>query len=281
MSQLFSDRIADVPQSFIREILKIAVDPSVISLAGGLPNRTLFPVEEIRAASDKVLSAAGGEVLQYSNSEGYRPLREWISERYRRRQGLDVPVDNILITTGSQQGLDLLGKSCINDHDPVVIEEPGYLGAIQAFSIYRPNFFTVPVGDGGMNLDRLDAALKTATPKLIYTVANFQNPAGITYTEANREEIVNRIAGKPTFLIQDDPYGELRFSGSHQQSFAHYLPEQTLLLGSFSKTVVPAFRVGWIVAPRSSDGEVDYRETGQRSTHRLLRPTSAVPVFAG
>ncbi len=249
MSQLFSDRISDVPQSFIREILKIAVDPSVISFAGGLPNRTLFPVEEIRAATDQVLSVAGGEVLQYSNSEGYRPLREWISERYRERQGLDIPVDNILITTGSQQGLDLLGKTCINDHDPVVIEEPGYLGAIQAFSIYRPKFMSVPVGEGGMHLDRLDAALQSATPKLIYTVANFQNPAGITYTETNRQEIADKIAGKPTFLIQDDPYGELRFTGSHQKSFAHYLPEQTLLLGSFSKTVVPAFRVGWIVAP--------------------------------
>lgn len=249
MNQLFSDRIADVPQSFIREILKIAVDPSVISFAGGLPNRTLFPVRAIRAAADKVLSTAGGDVLQYSNSEGYLPLREWISERYRTRQGLNIPVENILITTGSQQGLDLLGKSCINDHDPVVIEEPGYLGAIQAFSIFRPAFMPVPVTESGMDLERLEQALRHANPKLLYTVANFQNPAGITYTEANREAMAGMLAGRPTFLIQDDPYGELRFTGSHQRSFAHYLPEQTLLLGSFSKTVVPAFRIGWIVAP--------------------------------
>ncbi|GAB4356067.1 MAG: PLP-dependent aminotransferase family protein [Gammaproteobacteria bacterium] len=249
MHPLYSDRIADVPQSFIREILKVAVDPSVISFAGGLPNRTLFPVEAIRAAADRVLSTAGGEVLQYSNSEGYRPLREWIAERYRAKQGLEIEVDNILITTGSQQGLDLLGKSCLNDHDPLVIEEPGYLGAIQAFSLYRPKFFPVPVSEEGMAIDRLQQVMAETTPKLIYTVANFQNPSGISYSEANRAAVVAEIAGKQSLLIQDDPYGELRFSGTARRSFAHYLPEQTVLLGSFSKTVVPAFRIGWIVAP--------------------------------
>ncbi|KAA3628624.1 MAG: PLP-dependent aminotransferase family protein [Proteobacteria bacterium] len=249
MNQLFSDRIADVPQSFIREILKIAIDPSVISFAGGLPNRTLFPVDAIREAADRILRTAGGEVLQYSNSEGYRPLREWIAQRYRERQGLEIAVENILITTGSQQGLDLLGKTLINDHDPVVMEEPGYLGAIQAFSLYRPRFLPVPVHEAGMNIDRLQDVLRTAEPRLLYTVANFQNPAGITYSEANREAVAALLKGKRTFLVQDDPYGELRFSGQHQRSFAYYLPEQTLLLGSFSKTVVPAFRIGWIVAP--------------------------------
>lgn len=249
MNSLFSDRIADVPQSFIREILKVAIDPSVISFAGGLPNRTLFPVDAIRAAADSVLRTAGGEVLQYSNSEGYLPLREWIAARYRERQGLEIPVDNILITTGSQQGLDLLGKTLINDHDPVVMEEPGYLGAIQAFALYRPRFLPVPVNEQGMDIERLSEALQTATPKLLYSVANFQNPAGITYSEANRAAVAAELEGRGTFLIQDDPYGELRFAGEAKRSFAHYLPQQTVLLGSFSKTVVPAFRIGWIVAP--------------------------------
>jgi len=249
MDQLFSDRIADVPQSFIREILKVAIDPSVISFAGGLPNRTLFPVDELRAAADSVLRTAGGEVLQYANSEGYLPLREWIARRYRERQGLEIAVDSILITTGSQQGLDLLGKTLINDHDPVLMEEPGYLGAIQAFSLYRPRFLPVPVHEEGMNIDRLQEALQTAEPKLLYCVANFQNPAGITYSEENRFAVADALRGRRTFLIHDDPYGELRFSGTPKRSFAHYLPEQTILLGSFSKTVVPAFRIGWIVAP--------------------------------
>ncbi len=280
MNSLFSDRISDVPQSFIREILKVAIDPSVISFAGGLPNRTLFPVDAIREAADRVLRSAGGEVLQYSNSEGYRPLREWIAQRYRERQGLEIAVDNILITTGSQQGLDLLGKTLINDHDPVIMEEPGYLGAIQAFSLYRPRFLTVPVGEQGMDIERLHAAVQTAAPKLLYSVANFQNPAGITYSEANRAAVAAALEGKRTFLIQDDPYGELRFSGEAKRSFAHYLPQQTVLLGSFSKTVVPAFRIGWIVAPdrlmeklviakQASDLHTDY--FAQRVLYQFLQ----------
>lgn len=280
MNQLFSDRIADVPQSFIREILKIAIDPSVISFAGGLPNRTLFPVDAIRAAADRVLATAGGEVLQYSNSEGYRPLREWIAQRYHERQGLEIPVDNILITTGSQQGLDLLGKTLINDHDPVVMEEPGYLGAIQAFSLYRPRFLPVPVSEEGMDIERLGAALQAAEPKLLYTVANFQNPAGITYSEANRAAVAAALRGRRTFLVQDDPYGELRFTGAPQRAFAHYLPDQTVLLGSFSKTVVPAFRIGWIAAPdrlmeklviakQASDLHTDY--FAQRVLYQFLQ----------
>lgn len=279
MDNLYSDRITDVPQSFIREILKIAIDPAVISFAGGLPNRNLFPVEAIRAAADNVLTEAGRDALQYSNSEGYRPLREWIAERYRIKQGLVIPVDNILITTGSQQGLDLIGKTLLNDHDPMIIEEPGYLGAIQAFSLYRPAFLPVPVTESGMSMERLSAALGKAMPKVIYTVVNFQNPAGITYDEATRQALAQRVIGTRIFLIQDDPYGELRFNGDPLPSFMHYCPENTLLLGSFSKTVVPSFRIGWVVAPdalmeklvvakQASDLHTDY--FAQRIIHRYL-----------
>lgn len=249
MDNIFSDRISDVPRSFIREILKVAIDPSVISFAGGLPNRDLFPVADLQAAANRIFETAGRDALQYANSEGYLPLREWISDRYRERQALDVPVDNILITTGSQQGLDLLGKTLVNQGDDVVIEEPGYLGAIQAFAIYRPAWQPVAVDEVGMDVDRLRDVMECCQPKLIYTVPNFQNPGGFTYSDANRRAIADVVDGSRTLLIQDDPYGELRFSGEPVPSFRHYLPDNTILLGSFSKIVAPGLRIGWLVAP--------------------------------
>jgi 2-aminoadipate transaminase len=247
---IFSDRITDVPRSFIREILKVALDPSVISFAGGLPNRDLFPAEELRAATEKVFSIHGRDIFQYSNSEGYLKLREYIAERFRRKQGLDIPVEDILITSGSQQGLDLLGKVLLNDGDSLIIEEPGYLGAIQAFSIYRPTFLPVPVSDYGMDPERLMSAMSTDKPKLMYTVPNFQNPSGISYSQENRLEVSEVLRGTNTLLIEDDPYGDLRFEGDAKKSFKELLPDNTVMLGSFSKTIVPGFRLGWIAAPK-------------------------------
>lgn len=249
MDSIFSDRITDVPRSFIREILKVTLDPSVISFAGGLPNRKFFPVEELKAATGNVFEFNCRDTFQYGNSEGYLKLREYISQRYLEKQGLDIPVDDILITNGSQQGLDLLGKTLLNDGEDTVIEEPGYLGAIQALSIYQPNFLPVPVSDDGMDLDKLSDAVRTRTPKLMYTVPNFQNPSGISYTEENRLAVAKILEGTKTLLIEDDPYGELRFSGERKTSFKKLLPEKTILLGSFSKTIVPGFRLGWVVAP--------------------------------
>jgi len=249
MNNIFSDRISDVPRSFIREILKVAVDSSVISFAGGLPNRDLFPVKELQAAANKVFESAGKEVLQYSNSEGYEGLREYISKRYLDKVGLSVPVENILITSGSQQGLDILGKTFLNEGDDVIIEEPGYLGAIQAFSVYKSIFNPVPVTEDGMDVDCLKKVISTKSPKLMYTVPNYQNPTGISYSEKNRHSVAEALRNNPTMLVEDDPYVELRFEGVKKQSFKKILPENTILLGSFSKTIVPSFRIGWIVAP--------------------------------
>ncbi|HUT30525.1 MAG TPA: PLP-dependent aminotransferase family protein [Sedimentisphaerales bacterium] len=249
MNNIFSDRISDVPRSFIREILKVAVDTSVISFAGGLPNRDLFPVNELRAAANKVFDSAGKEVLQYSNSEGYPGLREYISERYRQKAGLSVPVESILITSGSQQGLDLLGKTFLNEGDDVIIEEPGYLGAIQAFSVYKSVFNPVPVTEEGMDVGCLRKVISTKSPKLLYTVPNFQNPTGISYSEKNRHAVADVLRNTATMLVEDDPYVELRFKGVRKESFKQILPENTILLGSFSKTIAPGFRTGWIAAP--------------------------------
>jgi 2-aminoadipate transaminase len=247
-NQMFSDRITDVPRSFIREILKVTLDSTVISFAGGLPNRELFPVDRLKEATCKVFETQGRDVLQYANSEGHTGLREYISTRYKEKAKLNVPVDNILVTNGSQQGLDLLGKTILNDGDAVVIEEPGYLGAIQAFSLYRPKFLPVPVSLEGMNPDVLETVLSRNRPKLMYSVPNFQNPSGISYSKRNRRELARLLKKTDTILIEDDPYGELRFTGSAKPSFKELLPKNTVLLGSFSKSLVPGLRLGWIVA---------------------------------
>ncbi len=246
---MFSNRISGVPKSFIREILKVSSDPSVTSFAGGLPNGDLFPIEHIREATNNVFEKAGPSVMQYSNSEGYRPLREKISDRYREYYGVDISPDNILITNGSQQGLDLLGKVFINEGDGVIIEEPGYLGAIQAFATYMTEFITVPVSDNGMDTDKLKEALKNPKVKFVYTVPNFQNPSGITYTNENRKSVAEIVDKAGIYLVEDDPYSELRFSGSRKKSFSEFIPERTILLGTISKTIVPSFRLGWIAAP--------------------------------
>jgi 2-aminoadipate transaminase len=247
MGNIFSDRISDVPRSFIREILKVTLDESIISFAGGLPNRDLFPLEEIKAATAKLLEEAGKDVLQYSSSEGYLELREWIANRYKAKD-ITVSPDNILITTGSQQGLDLLGKTLLNEGDSVVIEEPGYLGAIQAFSIYRSRFHPVPVHIDGIDLALLEQTMADNNVKLMYCVPNFQNPSGISYSEENRRQVARILKNSKTLLVEDDPYGELRFLGDDKPSFFKLIPDNTVLLGSFSKIVIPSFRIGWTVA---------------------------------
>lgn len=248
MNNIFADRITDVPRSFIREILKVALDPEIISFAGGLPNRELFPVRELTDATNDAFQIYGNDIFQYSNSEGFIKLREYIASVYREKD-LPVSPENILITNGAQQGLDLLGKVLLNDGDGVIMEEPGYLGAIQAFSLYKPKFSPVAVSENGMDLNQLKLRVSEGNHKLVYSVPNFQNPSGITYSAKNREEVSNIIKDKGMFIIEDDPYGDLRFSGDAKPSFKKYLPKQTILLGSFSKTVVPGFRIGWIVAP--------------------------------
>jgi len=249
MNKLLSNRIKNVPESFIRSILKVSTQADVISFAGGLPNADLFPIQGLQDACNKVLQENGKKALQYSSSEGDSELRAWIATRYKEKQGLDVSVDNILITNGSQQALDLLGKVLLNEGDPIAIENPGYLGATQSFSLYQPKMHTVAIDDNGLDVEQLAQVLKDYNPKLLYTVPNFQNPTGISYSQENREAVADVVSQFDTLLIQDDPYGELRFSGTQKSNFYELLPEQTLLLGSFSKVVVPSFRLGWIVAP--------------------------------
>jgi 2-aminoadipate transaminase len=249
MEDIFAKRMQGVPRSFIREILKASLDPSVISFAGGLPNPAFFPVRQIQRATERVFAEYGADVLQYSNSEGDIKLREQISARYLAKQGISIPAENIFITNGSQQGIDLLGKVLLNDGDKVLIEEPGYLGTIQSLSLFKVQFLPVPVSDGGMDVQALREASSGCGAKMLYTVPTFQNPSGITYSNENREKVAEIAKLNKFILVEDNPYGELRFSGQPAKSFFHYAPEQTILLGSFSKIVAPGFRLGWIAAP--------------------------------
>ena len=249
MNNLLSERIKNVPKSFIREILKVTTQADVISFAGGLPNSELFPVDEIEHACCSVLKKNGPKALQYSSTEGDVGLREWIAQRYKSEQGLDISPNSILITNGSQQTFDLIGKVLLNEGDDIAIENPGYLGAIQSFGLFQPTMHTVELNEDGLNLEELKQVLETQQPKLLYSVPNFQNPTGISYSQENRKAVSELVKKHNTLLVQDDPYGALRFSGSPKSSFYEFIPEQTLLLGTFSKIVVPSFRLGWIVAP--------------------------------
>ncbi|WP_031479300.1 aminotransferase-like domain-containing protein [Maridesulfovibrio frigidus] len=244
----FADRMSTVHRSFIREILKVTQDSSIISFAGGLPNPELFPVAELEAAAVGVLQDSGPQSLQYSTTEGFLPLREYIAARYKEKKGIDVSPDEIIITSGSQQCLDLLGKVLLNAGDNVIIERPGYLGAIQSFSMFQANFITVNLEADGPNLKELEAALDNENVKMFYAVTNFQNPSGLTYSAEKRAGVAKLMKGRDTLFIEDDPYGELRFMGeSHPPVVRGYLEEGGVLLGSFSKVAAPGFRLGWMV----------------------------------
>jgi len=245
---LSARRVASVKTSFIREILKVTENPEVISFAGGLPSPELFPTEALAVIAADVLRTDGRQALQYSTTEGYRPLREWVGARYAGRFGLAVDPDEILITTGSQQGLDLLAKVFINPGDTVALERPGYLGAIQAFSVYEPVFAGVPLSEAGPDLDALRATLTGRRVKLLYTVPNFQNPSGFTYPAAARRAVAEAVAAAGTVLVEDDPYGELRYRGEDLPPLRRH-HAGTIMLGSFSKLVAPGLRLGWVCAP--------------------------------
>jgi len=243
----FAARMNNARRSFVREILKVTDRPDVISFAGGLPNPQMIPVEAIAAASEKVLRREGREALQYRTTEGYPPLREWIAAQYVAR-GVHVTSEQVLITTGSQQGLDLLGKVLIDEGDGVVVEDPTYLAAIQSFGLYGARFLPVPADGDGPDLAKLADAL-SASPKLLYCMPEFQNPTGISYSGDRRRRVGEMVRDSSAVLVEDDPYGQLRFRGEPRASLAVHNPGRTVVLGSFSKTIAPGLRLGWVCGP--------------------------------
>ena len=244
----FSKSIMNTPRSYVREILKMIGIPGMISFAGGLPNNKFFPVEALAESADRVLSKNGSAALQYSATEGYVPLREFISARYKGR-GLNIPIEEILIVGGSQQAIDLVGRVFFDEGDALVLEEPGYLGAIQAFAQYMPSFKGVTLENDGIDTAMLEKKIGLYNPKLFYAVPNFQNPTGLTYSLAKRQKTGEIIERTKTVMLEDDPYGELRFIGEHLPPLKCFAPEYGMIQGSFSKIVAPGFRLGWIAAP--------------------------------
>jgi len=242
-------RSARMNPSIIREILKVTEQPGVLSMAGGLPSADTFPVQAIRDACDKVLRDTPREALQYAASEGFTPLREWVAEQLLG-QGMRVTPDRVLITTGSQQGLDLAGKVLIDAGAPVAVETPAYLGALQAFTPYEPTFLSLEGDDDGPLPEAFRAlAQRAPDARFAYLVPNFQNPTGRVITRARREALVEaaRAAGVP--LLEDNPYGDLWFDEAPPPALASWWPEGSIYLGSFSKVLTPGFRLGYIVAP--------------------------------
>ena len=244
----FARRMESVQKSFIREILKVTASPEIISFAGGLPNPATFPTLAIGRATEAVLSGEGKAALQYSTTEGYPPLREYIARRYAAK-GVRVNPENILITSGSQQGLDLVAKVLLDEGDRVVIESPGYLGAIQALSMFQPRLVPIAMEQDGIDTEQLAEALDSVNPKLFYSVTNFQNPSGITYSAEKRRRVAELMRRRDTVLVEDDPYGELRFMGDDMPHMGALMDGNMVMLGSFSKIFSPGMRLGWVCAP--------------------------------
>lgn len=254
----YAQRTQRMRSSAIRELLKLTEQPDIISFAGGLPAPEVFPVAEFQAACQRVLAEQGPQALQYSTTEGYRPLREMIA-RHTARYGITVEPDNILITSGSQQALDLLGKVFLNPGDHVLVEQPTYLGALQAWNAYQAEYVGVPMDDDGLQTDGLEAALRLG-PKFIYALPNFQNPTGVTLSRERRHALVALADRYGVPLIEDDPYGQLRYEGEHlpplvvldgrlQHSDGQPYSGNVVYLSTFSKTLSAGLRLGWVVAP--------------------------------
>ncbi len=247
MERIVSERIRQTPPSFIRGILKAAESEDVISFAGGLPNPISFPQEALKESMDRIITDYGSRVFQYATTAGLTPLREYIAEKYRRQYQLDVCVEDIIITTGSQQALDLIGKVLIEKGDSILLEEPGYLGAIQAFSQYQPNFCGVTLQEDGPDMAQFEEALKNRKIKFVYVVPNFQNPTGLTYSEEKRQAVLELVRKYHCILVEDDPYGELSFDGKIRGYISKGDLNESILLGSFSKTVTPGMRLGFMI----------------------------------
>lgn len=272
-----AQRMQSMKGSAIRELLKLTESPDIISFGGGMPAPEVFPVEAFRAATERALAKNAKLALQYSATEGYRPLREWIAKKMAS-YGIESAPENVLITSGSQQALDLLGKVLINPGDLILTEKPTYLGALQAWRAYQAEFTTVPIDDEGIQVDRLEEAL-TGGPKFMYILPNFHNPGGVTLSLERRRKLIEFSDRYGIPIIEDDPYGELRYEGEHLPPLVvidaercknrheagassyydkapvtngngrAYMQGNVIYLSTFSKTLAPGLRLAWVVAP--------------------------------
>ncbi|WP_267202683.1 PLP-dependent aminotransferase family protein [Limosilactobacillus kribbianus] len=248
----FSKRVPADGTDAVGAILKAAADPQIISFAGGLPAPELFPVKEMKAAVDKVFDQHGQEAMQYGAAKGVTALRELILKHVAAKEDVHAELDNVLVTTGSEQAIDLVGKAFIDPGDTVLVEQPTYLCALDVFKSYGAHFVGVEMDEEGMKMDSLEAALK-ANPntKLIYTVPNFQNPTGRTMAVERRQKLAELAAKYDVYVLEDNPYGEIRFAGKHVPAVKSFdQDDHVLYMSTFSKILAPGFRLGWLVADK-------------------------------
>jgi 2-aminoadipate transaminase len=297
----FAERMSGLKASAIREILKVTEMPDVISFAGGLPAPELFPVTQFARACQEVLETDGAAAMQYSVTEGFAPLRAWVSQYLHETNRIECTPDQVLIISGSQQGLDLIGKVLLDPGDYVVIENPAYLGAIQAFDAYQARYLNVATDADGIVTDDLARVLKTATkrPKLLYVIPNFQNPSGQTLSLERRKAVIEICAEHEIPIFEDDPYGRLRYSGAHLSSIAALAGGRNCVyMSTVSKTIAPGMRVAWLVindralfervVPAKQAADLHTSSFTQRAVYAYARPPGAVeahvktmlPVYA-
>jgi 2-aminoadipate transaminase len=241
-------RTARVQGSLIREILKATMRPGMISLAGGLPAPQSFPAEALRAAFDAVLAAEPERALQYSTTEGHPPLREWIAAQETAR-GVPTSAEQVLVVSGSQQALDLIGKAMVDEGSPLLVESPTYLGALQAFAPFGPAFRSLPADEAGLLPEAIDDGLARGA-RLAYVMPNFQNPTGRTLSAERRSALAQAARRHDFWLVEDDPYGELWYRAAPPPSLRLHAAERTLRVASFSKVLAPGLRLGYVVGPR-------------------------------
>ena len=246
----YSKRVPADGTDAVGTILKAAADPQIISFAGGLPAPELFPVKEMKEAVDRVFAKHGQEAMQYGAAKGVTALRKLIQKHVKDKEDVDAELENVLVTTGSEQVLVLVGKAFVDPGDTVLVEQPTYLCALDVFKTYGANFAGVEMDEQGMKMDALEEALKShPNTKLIYTVPNFQNPTGRTMALERRKQLAELAAKYDVYVLEDNPYGEIRFAGQHVPAVKSF--DQTghvFYMSTFSKTLAPGFRLGWLVA---------------------------------
>ena len=287
LQNILSEASKGMKKSAIRELLKLTKDPEIISFAGGLPAPETFPIEELVEITSEVLREDGKKALQYGSTEGDDKLREKIVELYKR-MGFNITIENVMITTASQQGLDLLAKIFINRGDKVFVGLPSYLGGLQAFKAYGAELLGIEFDEYGMRSDDLEAKLvelqaANDLPKFIYIIPDFQNPAGVTMPEKRRKEIIDLARKYDVLIIEDSPYKEIRFEGEHQESL--YTLEgkgQVINFGTFSKIFVPGFRIGWVIAhPEIVDQFIKAKQATDLCTSPFVQKIAAKYIEKG
>ena len=284
----FADRLNNVETSAIRELFKLLGKPGIISFAGGFPDSAMFDVEGIRAASNAALTEEPGAALQYGATEGYNPLREQLAAFMTAKGAKEVAADNLIVTTGSQQALDLLGKTLISPGDKVIVEGPTFLATIQCFRLYGAELISAPIDGNGVKTDELEKLIAEHQPKFVYLIPTFGNPSGAMLSLERRKAVLEMAVKHNTLIVEDDPYGDLYFGDAPPPSLLNLsasVPGSRELLvhcGSLSKVLSPGLRVGWMIAPAELLGKATMcKQFSDAHTSTFAQATAAQYLKAG